>query len=306
VAIILIALLVGGVIGIATVLVVERYDTSMKDAMEIGRLLELPLLGALPRVVELEAPRSGPLALFPGGSAIPLGHGLLHGLKVETPLGLQFRRVYLELARARGRQIPRTLAVTSATRGEGKSTTAACLGITLARELRQKVLIVDFDLRHPGLHRPLALPSSSWGLAQMLGERRFDMRFVRATVLPNLDFLPAGKSERAPDELIDGERVEWFVQEAASRYAFVVMDCAPNLAVPDALIVGRAVEGVIFVVKAGTTTRRAAENGVRTQREWRDNLVGVLINDAGGVLPPYHDLPSREYDDGDEVVGGES
>jgi capsular exopolysaccharide synthesis family protein len=232
---------------------------------------------------------------------------MLHRLRVESPLGLEFRRIYLKLARTRSRQLPRTLLVTSATRGEGKTTTAACLAITLARELRQKVLLVDFDLRSPSLHRALGLPSSSWGLSQILGQRHFDERFVRATVLPHLEFLPAGKSDRPAAELIESELVEWFVNEAANRYPLVIMDCAPNLAVPDPLIIGHAVEGVLFVVKAGSTVRKAAEYGVKVQREARDNVIGVLINDSGEILPSYYGYRARSYGYGSgEVAGGES
>jgi capsular exopolysaccharide synthesis family protein len=195
--------------------------------------------------------------------------------------------------------------VTSSTRGEGKTTTTACLAITLARELRQKVLLVDFDLRSPALHRALGLPSSSWGLAQMLHHRHFDERFVRATVLPDLEFLPAGKSDRPASELVDTETVEWFVREATSRYAMVILDAPPNLAVPDPLVLGRAVEGVIYVIKAGSTIRKAAEYGVKVQREARDNVLGVLINDSGEVLPQYYGYRYNYYGYSEEAAGTE-
>lgn len=303
------AVLIGGVVGAATVLIVERQDRSVKNAEEVGSLVGLPVLGALPRVEGLvvRRPLPGPLASLTGPApTLAREHGLLSGLKLETPLGRELRRIYLELGRSSRRQLPRTLAVTGATRGEGTSTVAAGLAITLARELRQNTLLVDFDVRTPGLHLALGLPSSSWGVAQVLAERRFETRFVRTTAQPHLDFLPAGKSERSADELLDAERVAWFVREAASRYMMVVLDCAPNLAAPDALLAGRAVEGVVFVVKAGSTTRRAAEAGVRQQREWRDNVLGVVINDAGQVLPPFSSAPAHDYDVRGELAGGES
>jgi len=230
-------------------------------------------------------------------------HGLLHRLKVESPLGLEFRRTHLKLSRLRGREMPRSLLVTSSTRGEGKTTTTACLAITLARELRQKVLLVDFDLRSPALHRALGLPSSSWGLAQMLNHRHFDERFIRATVLPDLEFLPAGRSERPASELVDNESCEWFVREAMQRYPMVIFDCPPNLAVPDPLILGRMVDGVIYVIKAGTTIRKAAEYGVRVQRESRENVLGVLVNDSGEVLPHYYGYRYNYYGYTDEAAG---
>ena len=194
--------------------------------------------------------------------------------------------------------------VTSATRGEGKSTTAACLAITMARELREKVLLVDFDLRSPTLHRVLGLPSSTWGLAQMLHARTYDERHIRTTTLPNLDFLPAGRSEWPAGELVDSEACEWIIREAASRYPLVIADAPPNLAVPDPLILGRVVEGVLYVVKAGSTIRKAAEYGVKVQREARENVLGVLMNDAGEVLPSYYGYRAEGYGYSPEEAGG--
>ena len=304
---ILLSFIAGGIIGSTTVMVVEQHDHSMRNAEEVENLLGLPVLGAIPRIAELDPSRRR-RAPATGATGVPVAreHGLLHRLKVESPLGLEFRRVYLKLARTRGRSMPHTLLVTSSTRGEGKTTTSASLGITLARELKERVLLVDFDLRAPSLHRALGLPSSSWGLAQMLHQRNFDERFVRATVLPNLDFLAAGKSEKPAAELVDFSTVEWFLQEATSRYALVMMDAPPNLAVPDPLILGRAVDGVIYVIKAGSTVRKAAEYGVKVQREARDNLLGVLMNDVGEVLPHYYGYSYRSYGYSTEVAGGES
>lgn len=305
---ILLSLVVGGMIGIGLILFAEQHDQSMKNAEEVENLLGLPVLGAIPRVEELQrnsrrsrsaAPASATGADGNGASpaAAPATRdpGLLHRLKVESPLGLEFRRIYLNLARTRGRAMPGSLLVTSATRGEGKTTTTACLALTLARELREKVLLVDFDLRSPTLHRALGLPGASWGLSQILQQRQFDERFVRATVQPNLDFLPAGRSERPAAELIDTSNVDWFLEEARRRYPLVLIDAAPNLAVPDALILGRAVEGVLYVIKAGSTIRKAAEYGVKVQREARGNLLGVLLNDVGEILPQYYGYRANTY-----------
>jgi capsular exopolysaccharide synthesis family protein len=293
---ILLAMIVGSVVGVGTVLLVEHHDESVKNAEEVESVIGLPVLAAIPRVAELERARRRART---GGGAVagmpaPRDHGLLHRLKVESPLGLEFRRAYLKL-KSRTRTLPRSLLVTSSTRGEGKTTTTACLAITMARELREKVLLVDFDLRSPAMHRALGLPSSSWGLAQMLAQRHFDERFVRATVLPNLEFLPAGRSERPAAELIEDHAVEWFIQEATRRYPMVIIDSAPNLAVPDPLILGRVVEGVLYVIKAGSTVRKAAGYGVKVQRESRDNLLGVLINDAGEILPHYYGYRANYY-----------
>ncbi len=315
---ILLAFVVGGLIGVGLILFAEQHDQSMKNAEEVESLLGLPVLGAIPRVEELQRSSRRSRVPAPAGATGADGNGispaaptaaqrdggLLHRLKVESPLGLEFRRIYLNLARTRGRAMPGSLLVTSATRGEGKTTTTACLALTLARELREKVLLVDFDLRSPTLHRALGLPGASWGLSQMLQQRQFDERFVRATVQPNLDFLPAGRSERPAAELIDTSNVDWFLEEARRRYPLVLIDAAPNLAVPDALILGRAVEGVLYVIKAGSTVRKAAEYGVKVQREARGNLLGVLLNDVGEILPQYYGYRANTYGYSTEAAGG--
>jgi capsular exopolysaccharide synthesis family protein len=307
---VMLAFVIGMVVGIGTVLVVEHSDQSMKNADEIEGILGLPVIGTVPRVEELDRSkrRSRPSTpsgtQSPGALPAPKDVGLIHRLKVESPLGLEFKRIYLNLARTRGRTLPRTMLVTSSTRGEGKTTTTACLGITLAREHRQRTLLVDFDLRSPTLHRALGMPGSSWGLSQMLAQKQFDERFVRQTALPELDFLAAGKSERPAAELVEQESAEWFLREALQRYELVVLDTAPTLAVPDPLILGRAVEGVIYVVKAGATVRKAAEYGVKVQRGARDNLIGVLLNDAGEFLPQYYGYKANYYGYTTEVAEG--
>ncbi len=302
---ILLGLVLGGAVGVGSVFVVERHDQSMRNAEEVEMLLGLPVVGAIPRVEEFDRRRNRRGRGRGAGSEPPRDPGLLHRLKTESPLGLEFRRIYLKLAQSRGRTMPHTLLVTSSTRGEGKSTTSACLAITLAREIEERILLVDFDLRSPALHRALGIPSSSWGVGHMLAQRKFDERFVRSTVLSNLDFLGAGKSERPASELVDSDSVEWFMNEARSRYPIVIVDAAPTLAVPDPLIVGRVVEGVLYVVKAGQTVRKAAEYGVKVQREAKDNIVGVLLNDAGDILPHYYGYHDA-YGYASEAVSGDS
>ena len=309
--VVLLAFVIGAVVGVGTALVVEQHDQSVKNVEEVEHLLGLPVLGQVPRVDELQrsgrgsrSPASGGAGAAPGALPVARDQGLIQRFKLESPLGLEFKRLYLNLARARGRELPHTIMITSSTRGEGKTTTAACLGITLAREHRARTLLVDFDLRSPALHRALGVPGSSWGLAQMLVARQFDERFVRQTALENLDFLSAGRSDRPAAEMLDTDSVEWFLAEARRRYELVVVDSAPNLAVPDPLIVGRCVEGVIYVVKAGSTLRKAVEYGVKVQREARDNLLGVLMNDLGEFLPNYYGYKSNYYGYTNEAAEG--
>ena len=139
----------------------ERRDPSVRNTYEVESLLGLPVLGAVPRVEDLERRRRraarGRASLRPAASP-----GCFSASRRRVPLGIEFRRIYLRLAQDR-RAVPGTLLVTSSTRGEGKTLTAACLAITLARELREEVLLVDFDLRSPALHRALGSAGQQLG-----------------------------------------------------------------------------------------------------------------------------------------------
>src|SRR5439155_18767286 len=122
VLIVMLAVVIGSLVGLGTVLIVEHNDQSMKNADEVEHLLGLPVLGTIPRVEELERrrgkARTAPVA-GPGALPAPRDLGLIQRLRVESPLGLEFKRIYLNLARTRGRTLPRTLLVTSSTRGAG-------------------------------------------------------------------------------------------------------------------------------------------------------------------------------------------
>jgi hypothetical protein len=101
-------------------MVAEQQDQSVKNAEEIERRLGLPVIGAVPRAAELVSARRVPKGQSPGPAPVAVSEGLLQRLKTESVLGLEFKRIYLKLARGGGRNLPRTLLVTSATRAEGK------------------------------------------------------------------------------------------------------------------------------------------------------------------------------------------
>ena len=168
----------------------------------------------------------------------------------------------------------------------------------------RSTLLVDFDLRSPALHRALGMPGISWGVAQMLAHRQFDERFVRQTALPDLDFLAAGKSERPAGELIEPEAVEWFMKEALQRYALIVIDTAPTLAVPDPLILGRVGRGRALRDQG----RLDRAQGRRTRREGAARGEGqpasaCCMNDSGEFLPQYYGYKSQYYGYTTEAAG---
>jgi capsular exopolysaccharide synthesis family protein len=172
----------------------------------------------------------------------------------------------------------RLLAVTSATQGDGKSTKALNLAATLAQTRRDRVLIVDADLRRPSVGRYLGLdPIGSRGLSGALLDASCDL--AEATVRLdrfNLSVLPGGNPAIEPYELLNSSRFEALLADARRLYDCVVIDTPPLLPFPDSRLVTRWADGYLLVVAAHKTPRKLLSEamGLLDQKK----LIGVVFN----------------------------
>jgi protein-tyrosine kinase len=174
---------------------------------------------------------------------------------------------------------PRTILVTSALEGEGKSTVAANLAVAIARSVREHVLLMDCDLRRPSLHELFGT-----------GPRRGLSDYLRAGVAlpellvrcgePKLSILPAGP--QAPDaaELLASERMQALLAEARERYddRFIILDSTPLLSAADPAILAAQVDAVLLVVRSGRAQAAALARLVETLG--RERFLGVVFNAA--------------------------
>ncbi len=176
---------------------------------------------------------------------------------------------------------PKVLLVTSASRGEGKSTTASNLGISLA-EIDHKVLLIDADMRKPRLHYLFDL-SNTWGLSDLLREKT-DLRnspieaLARPTQITNLWVLPSGPGTLSISNLLYSERMAELLQRFVTEFHTVIIDTPPMLTISDARILGRLADGAILVVRAGQTTRDAALSAKDRLDEDGIPVLGTILN----------------------------
>jgi polysaccharide biosynthesis transport protein len=184
----------------------------------------------------------------------------------------------------------RSLLLTSAQPGEGKTTVCINLALSLAR-LGVRVLLVDADIRRPSVHRALGL-SASAGLVDALQTGASWRSRVRPNVSPGVDLLPAGIPPSTPSELLSSPAMRLVVAEAQTLYDFVLIDSPALLpSVADTRILARLVDGVVVVVRSGTTPREILGRVLRQV----PNLTGVVLN---GVeqrhFPAYYraDVPT--------------
>ena len=166
----------------------------------------------------------------------------------------------------------KSLLITSATPGEGKSTAIIHLAIAHA-EQGKKTLIIDADLRRPSIHKKLNL-NGSLGLSNvLLGEFRWKETIVKNEQWPDLDVVPSGTASRRASDLV-GSMMMDILDEASKEYDLILVDAPPLLGFAEAMQVAKSVDGVVVMARAGQTSRRAVATVLATleapacERHW--------------------------------------
>jgi capsular exopolysaccharide synthesis family protein len=170
----------------------------------------------------------------------------------------------------------KSLMITSATPSEGKTTTAVHLAIAHAQQ-KHKTLLIDCDLRRPGVHSKLGINPEAGLAAVLQNGMQWREKLVKVAELEDLDILPTGPTNRRAADLI-GRRLPEILEEAASEYDLIVVDSPPILGFPEPLQMAAAVDGVVMVAKAGETNRKTVGSALSTLQRVRANVVGLVLN----------------------------
>ena len=171
----------------------------------------------------------------------------------------------------------RTLLVASARSGEGKTVTATNLAVVFAQAGR-KVLLVDADLRQPGVHLLFDLPNAH-GLTTLLRSDDVSVdALAQATEQDNLRVLTTGPLPPNPAELLGSQRMRAVFERLKAGSDVVVFDSPPLQAVADAAILGSLADGTLLVVDAGRSRRRAVRLGRAALARAGANVVGAVLN----------------------------
>jgi protein-tyrosine kinase len=191
----------------------------------------------------------------------------------------QFRKLRTYLLKRKSSEFPRTIMVTSATSGEGKSFVSANLAIGIAHDFHSHALLVDCDLRNPSLANWFGLDESS-GLSDYLRGDGNISEFIKRTKVERLMLLPGGKVEDNPTELIGSKRMEALIQELRSRYSdrYVVFDSTPLLATSESEVLAKLVDGILMVVRAGTTARETVKQAIASLE--KNKILGFVLNEV--------------------------
>lgn len=195
----------------------------------------------------------------------------------HSPVAEAYRSLRTNIQFASLDKPAKTLLITGANPGCGKTTTVANLGVALA-QAGAAVLLVDTDLRRPTLHKFFGF-SNDRGLTNMLVDTNLILReAVCHTRADHLDVLFSGPLPPNPAELLSTEKMKGMVRAFTEKYDHVLFDSPPVIAVTDAAILSRLVDATIMVLDYGSVTRDEASFALEQLRKVKANIIGTIIN----------------------------
>lgn len=193
----------------------------------------------------------------------------------KNPAAEAYRVIRTGIQFAQAGKDLQTIALTSCTPNEGKSTTIANLAVVLT-QAGKSVLLIDCDMRNPTVHKNFNL-SNKVGLSSCISMGTALSDAVQKTSIEGLYALTGGVIPPNPSELLGSEQMKNVLQRAKEQYDYVLIDTPPVMPVTDALIVGRFVDGMILVIAS-------AEVKVEMARDVKNQLVNAGANILGVVL----------------------
>jgi succinoglycan biosynthesis transport protein ExoP len=248
---------VGLVFAFGLAFVAEYVDDTIKTPEELEYFKELPLLGSIPRVSKSK---------------------LISKIDANDPVSEAYRTVRHNLKYASLDKPLKSLLITSSNPKEGKTLTLANLGISFS-QAGLKVLLIDTDLRRPALHELFGKLNQAGLTSVVAGE--FGWEAIVNTGINNLSLLPSGPTPWDPGRIFESERLKELIEKLSSRFDLLILDSAPLLIKSDATVLGRHVDGIIYIVEAGKTTRRAITETVDVLKKTNLRLLGVVLNKYG-------------------------
>ncbi len=284
------AFLVGLVGGIGLALMREYLDNTVKTPDDIETLARLPSLAVVPQFVASNGTgkRQGLLQGFSSN-----GHEKRIELVAQhlpkSQMSEAFRALRTSILLSQADHPPQVILVTSALPREGKTTAAANLAVTLA-QLGDRTVLVDADLRKPGIGRLLNLGSGKYaGLSSYLaGVSSLDLVSIPHPSIPNLAAIPTGPLPPNPADLLSSQRLVEAIAELRSKYKFIVIDSPPVMAATDAVILSVQVDGVLLVVRSGETPKEAFTRTRDLLNSVKCHILGVVLNAVDSSAPDYY------------------
>ncbi|HEX7361430.1 MAG TPA: polysaccharide biosynthesis tyrosine autokinase [Bryobacteraceae bacterium] len=231
-------------------------------------------------------------------------NGALVAWQQPSLMAESFRRTVASiLFSANGRLHPKVIVVTSPGQGDGKSMVSSNLAVAFA-EIKLRVLLVDCDLRKPTLHRVFDV-ANTWGISNILEENTVidalpSQALGRDTAVAGLQLLSSGPATISVSQLMFSERLGGLLARCRKDFDVIIVDTPPLLHVADARAISRYSDGVVLVLRAGSSKLRSAVASIQVLMQDGSPILGTVLNDwnprSGGgeqFYEPYYESSSR-------------
>jgi capsular exopolysaccharide synthesis family protein len=296
---------IGLLIGLGIAVLLETLNSAIQTPEDIATYSGLPTLGFVPHAEGgmKTVQRFGEKKLDP--SQRRLAFRITEDVRSKFAEAFRLLRSNLLLSSAGAP--PKVILVCSSWPNEGKSTTTSNLAAVLA-QMDKRVLLVDADLRRPSLQRYFNVPPTAIGLSEILSGAEYDaadFSYPDPNV-PTLQLLTAGKIPPSSSELLMSPQMTKVLEEWRHLYDFVIIDSAPILAVSDALFLASVADGVVIVVRAGSTPRKALRTLKDNIMKVRGRIIGVLLNDVKASSEAYYEYYGGKGGKHDNYYSSES
>ena len=191
----------------------------------------------------------------------------------------------------KGEKCP-VFAVTSSLAGDGKTTNAVSLAVSIAMA-EQKVLLIDADMRKPSVHRHFGTEAKN-GLSEVLADLTNEIN-LRPTDCPNLSILTAGQIPPNPAELLGSKQMDSLLEYVKQYFDYVIIDMPPVNIVTDAIIVSDKITGYIFIAQSGKNHVRDLKDAIQKVEEMNGTVVGLVLNDPYNRADAHYSYSYRKY-----------
>lgn len=320
-----VGILIGIALGFVAALVIETLDTSIGTIEDLEHYVNVPVMGLIPDVkneaIIDEIAEAGVKQGAVDEEVADLYSKLISHFVPNSILAESYRALRTNIQFLLLEKEYKNIVVTSASLGEGKTSVAINLSITLA-QLGKKILLIEGDLRKPKLHHMFGLDrepglteiiigNSPWKSVvktvtdMMLGSIEFE-QLLKTPGLDNLSIITCGSIPPNPSEFLNSKKLEELLKEVKEYYDLIIIDVPPVLPVTDAVILGSKADSVLLVYRAGKIARSGLKRAKSILDNVKANVIGiVLLGLRPEINPEYFKFGYRTYAEDKSKTGGE-
>lgn len=278
---------VGFALGFGLACMLEMLDTSIRGIEDVTEYIGIEVIGTIP-LMRFGKPKRGRRH----GNYIAVNDEeqidacIVTHYDPKSPVSEAYRTLRTNFQFATIQQKPKTVMVTSAVPGEGKTTTAVNMAVTLA-DIGMRVLLIDTDLRRPHVHHVLKMERGP-GLADVLREGIDPREVIRPTRVENLWIVSSGRVPPNPSELIGSTRMERLMHELGAEFDIVICDAPSILVVTDPVLLATHVDTVVMVVSANNARRETIVRAKKLMETAKAHVAGVVLNGLEATRRHYY------------------